>query len=324
MIGQNAEKGQLISAANKLDRLQSAINSVVRGKNEVVKLATVALVANGHLLLEDVPGVGKTTLAQSLARSFNCSFQRIQFTSDLLPSDIVGLTVYKSQAGEFEFKPGPIFANVVLADEINRTTPKTQSSLLEAMSEGRATIENRTYNLPRPFMVLATQNPIEHHGTYPLPESQLDRFMMRIRIGYPDMEEEKEILRDQSLYNPLDRIEPVLSGEDILFIQQEVRRVTVDESLLNYLMAIVKATRESEFLELGVSPRGSLQLYRAAQALAFVEDRDYCIPDDIKRLVIPVFAHRIAVSARYSSNLRRSEEAETILHEVLKAVDVPL
>ncbi|HZS48812.1 MAG TPA: MoxR family ATPase [Blastocatellia bacterium] len=324
MIGQNAEKGQLISAANKLDQLQTAINSVVRGKSEVVKLATVGLVANGHLLLEDVPGVGKTTLAQSLARSFNCSFQRIQFTSDLLPSDIVGLTVYNSQLGEFDFKPGPIFANVVLADEINRTTPKTQSSLLEAMSEGRATIENRTYNLPRPFMVLATQNPIEHHGTYPLPESQLDRFMMRIRIGYPDMEEEKEILRDQALYNPIDRIEPVLSGEDILFIQQEVRRVAVEESLLNYLMTIVKATRESEFLELGVSPRGSLQLYRAAQALAFIEDRDYCIPDDIKRLVIPVFAHRIAVSARYSSNLRRSEEAETILHEVLKTIEVPL
>ena len=324
MIGQNAEKVQLISSANKLERLQDTVNSVVRGKSDVVKLAIVALVANGHLLIEDVPGVGKTTLAQSLARSFNCSFQRIQFTSDLLPSNIVGLTVYNSQVGEFDFKPGPIFANVVLADKINRTTPKTQSSLLEAMAEGRATIENRTYNLPRPFIVLATQNPIEHHGTYPLPESQLDRFMMRIRMGYPDFEEEKDILRDQSLDNPLDRIVPVLSAEDILFIQQEVKRVTVEESLLNYLMSIVKATRESEFLELGVSPRGSLQLFRAAQALAFIEDRDYCIPDDIKRLVIPVFAHRIAVSARYSSNLRRSEEAETILHEVLKAVDVPL
>jgi MoxR-like ATPase len=324
MIGQNAEKVQLISSAVKLDRLQSAINSVVRGKTDVVKLATVALIANGHLLIEDVPGVGKTTLAQSLARSFNCSFQRIQFTSDLLPSDIVGLTVYNSQIGEFEFKPGPIFANVVLADEINRTTPKTQSSLLEAMSESKATIENRTYNLPNPFIVLATQNPIEHHGTYPLPESQLDRFMMRIRMGYPDFEDEKEILRDQSVENPLDHLDPVISGDDILFIQQEVRKVSVDESLLHYLMLIVKATRESDFLELGVSPRGSLQLYRAAQALAFIEDRDYCIPDDIKRLVVPVFAHRIAVSARYSSNMRRSEEAETILQEVLKTVDVPL
>jgi len=324
MIGQNAEKAQLISSATKLDRLQSAINSVVKGKSEVVKLATVALVANGHLLIEDVPGVGKTTLAQSLARSFNCSFQRIQFTSDLLPSDIVGLTVYNSQTGEFEFKPGPIFANVVLADEINRTTPKTQSSLLEAMSESKATIENRTYNLPMPFMVLATQNPIEHHGTYPLPESQLDRFTMRIRMGYPDFEDEKDILRDQSVDNPLDRLEPVLSGDDILFIQQEARKVTVVESLLDYLMAIVKATRESDFLQLGVSPRGSLQLYRAAQALAFVEDRDYCIPDDIKRLVVPIFAHRIAVSSRYSSNMRRSEEAEAILYEILKTVDVPL
>jgi MoxR-like ATPase len=314
----------LITTAGQLEQLQSTIESVIRGKSDVVQLSLVSLLAGGHLLIEDVPGVGKTTLAQALARSFDCSFQRIQFTSDLLPSDIVGLEVFNQKESSFEFKPGPIFANVVLADEINRTTPKTQSALLEAMAEGHVTVEQETYQLPRPFLVLATQNPIEHHGTYPLPESQLDRFMMRLRMGYPEMEDEKTILRQQSLSAAVDQITPVMHSEDVLALQHESREVAVDESLVDYLIRIVRATREAEILDLGVSPRGSLALYHASQALAFIEGRDFAIPDDIKRLVVPIFAHRIVVNSRYSTGLRRSDEAEAALQEILKTVSVPL
>jgi MoxR-like ATPase len=314
----------VISTARRLEQLQSTIESVIRGKSDIVELSLVSLLAGGHLLIEDVPGVGKTTLAQALARSFDCSFQRIQFTSDLLPSDIVGLEVFNQKQSTFEFKPGPIFANVVLADEINRTTPKTQSALLEAMAEGHVTVEQETYQLPRPFLVLATQNPIEHHGTYPLPESQLDRFMMRLRMGYPEMEDEKIILRQQSLNSAVDHITPVMHSEDVLALQHEVRDVAVDESLVDYLIRIVRATREAEILDLGVSPRGSLSLYHASQALAFIEGRDFAIPDDIKRLVVPIFAHRIVVNSRYSTGLRRSDEAEAALQEILKTVSVPL
>jgi MoxR-like ATPase len=314
----------VITTAGKVEQLQATIETVIRGKSDVVELALVALLASGHLLIEDVPGVGKTTLAQALARSFDCTFQRIQFTSDMLPSDIVGLEVFNQQQSSFDFKPGPIFANVVLADEINRTTPKTQSALLEAMAEGHVTVEQETYQLPRPFIVLATQNPVEHHGTYPLPESQLDRFMMRLRMGYPDMEDEKTILRQQTLRSPVDRLVPVMHSEDVLGLQGEVREVTVDESLVDYLIRIVRATRESDLLDLGVSPRGSLALYHAAQAIAFIEGRGYVIPDDIKRLVVPIFAHRIVVNSRYSTGLRRSDEAEAALQEILKTVSVPL
>lgn len=314
----------MISTAGKVTQLQATIESVIRGKSDVVELSLVTLLAGGHLLIEDVPGVGKTTLAQALARSFDCTFQRIQFTSDMLPSDILGLEVFNQQGSIFEFKRGPIFANVVLADEINRTTPKTQSALLEAMAEGHVTVEQRTYHLPRPFIVLATQNPIEHHGTYPLPESQLDRFLMRVRMGYPDAEDEKTILRQQTFNSPLEHLAPVMHSEDILALQREAREVTVDESLIDYLIRIVRATRETELLSLGVSPRGSLALYHAAQALAFVEGRDYVIPDDIKRLVTSVFAHRIVVNSRYSTGLRRSDEAEAALQEILKTVSVPL
>jgi MoxR-like ATPase len=313
-----------ITITERLQELQRTIETVIQGKQEAVRLSIVALLAGGHLLLEDVPGVGKTTLAQTIARALDCSFQRVQFTSDLLPSDILGLSVFNQQASRFEFQPGPIFANVVLADEINRTTPKTQSSLLEAMAEGRVTIENQTYALPRPFLVLATQNPIEHHGTYPLPESQLDRFLMRIRLGYPSIENEKRILRSQTLSHPLDEIRPVMSAEDVIELQEEARRVKVEDSLLDYLMKIVAATRQSEFLDLGISPRGSLALYRAAQALALSEDRDYCLADDIKRLVVPVFSHRILVNSRYSSRLRRGEEADALLTELVKNVPIPL
>jgi MoxR-like ATPase len=314
----------VISTAGKIEQLQATIETVIRGKSEIVELALVTLLAGGHLLIEDVPGVGKTTLAQALARSFDCSFQRIQFTSDMLPSDILGLEVFNQKSGGFEFKSGPIFANVILADEINRTTPKTQSALLEAMAEGHVTVEQETYHLPRPFIVLATQNPVEHHGTYPLPESQLDRFMMRLRMGYPNVEDEKTILRQQTLNSPVERVIPVMHSDDVLRLQQDVREVAVDDSLVDYLIRIVRATREADILDLGVSPRGSLALYHASQSLAFVEGRDYVIPDDIKRLVTPVFAHRIAVNSRYSTGLRRSDEAEAALQEILKTVSVPL
>jgi MoxR-like ATPase len=304
--------------------LQAAVETVIRGKPEAVRLAIITLIAGGHLLVEDVPGVGKTTLAHALARALDCSFQRIQFTSDLLPSDVIGLSVYNQHSSVFEWKPGPVFANVVLADEINRTTPKTQSALLEAMAERHVTVEGVTHGLPAPFIVLATQNPIEHHGTYPLPESQLDRFMLRLRIGYPEPADEQRILRDREHADPLNKLGPVMGSHEVIELQDAVAGVSVDDSLVQYLMRIVAATRDSEMLDLGVSPRATLSLFRAAQALALGEERSYCIPDDIKRLVVPVFAHRIVVSSRFSSSLRRSEEAEAVLNEILKTVSVPL
>ena len=318
------EEGTAHAALERIDELQAAIEQVIKGKAEAVRLAIVTLIAGGHLLVEDVPGVGKTTLAHALARSLDCTFQRIQFTSDLLPSDVIGLSVYNQHTGVFEWKPGPVFANVVLADEINRTTPKTQSALLEAMAEGHVTVEGTTRPLPGPFIVVATQNPIEHHGTYPLPESQLDRFMLRLRIGYPGVDDEKEILRDRERSNPLNAVKAVMSAEDILELQKQVAEISVDDALVDYLMRIVNATRDTEMLDLGVSPRGTLALFRAAQALALTEERTYCVPDDIKRLVVPVFAHRLLVSSRFSSSLRRSEEAEAVLREIMKTVSVPL
>ncbi|HLI29571.1 MAG TPA: MoxR family ATPase [Terriglobia bacterium] len=310
-------------ASDLLAQLQAAIADVIRGKNDVIRLALVALFARGHLLIEDVPGVGKTTLARSLARSINCSFQRIQFTSDMLPSDVTGVSIFNQQTQQFEFRPGPIFANIVLADEINRTTPKTQSALLEAMNESQVTVDNRTLPLPHPFMVVATQNPVEHHGTFPIPESQLDRFLMRIEIGYPPADSEKEILRTASS-EPALEMEPVLTAEDVLEIQQSASRVSVDEDLLNYLLAIVEKTRHHEHLSLGVSPRGSKSLMRAAQALALLDGRTYCIPDDFKNLVVPVFAHRCMVSPRFASPLKPEVRAETVLKEILEDTPVPL
>ena len=314
----------LVTTSEKINQLQAEIERVIRGKAEAVRLAIVTLLAGGHLLVEDVPGVGKTTLAHALARALDCSFQRIQFTSDLLPSDVIGLSVYDQTTTTFEWRQGPIFANVILADEINRTTPKTQSALLEAMAERHVTVEGVTHPLPQPFIVMATQNPIEHHGTYPLPESQVDRFMLRLRIGYPGLIDEKQMLRDREHGEPLDEVQTVMTAEEILELQRAVAEIAVDDAIVDYLMRIVAATRNSEMLDLGVSPRGTLSLFRAAQALALTEERDYCIPDDVKRLVIPVFAHRITVSSRYASAMRRSEEAEAVLHEILKTVSVPL
>jgi MoxR-like ATPase len=315
---------RVITTAAKLERLQERIESVIRGKSDVVRLAITALVAGGHLLVEDVPGVGKTTLAQALARSFDGSFRRIQFTSDLLPSDVIGVTIYDQNEGRFEYRRGPIFANFILADEINRTTPKTQSCLLEAMSENRVTVENETHELPRPFMVIATQNPVEYHGTYPLPESQLDRFLMRVRMGYPSLDDERDILRRHAAREPVAELEPIMTSEDVVEMQAASREVRVDDAIESYLLKIVTATRESDLFELGASPRASIALYHAAQALAFVDGRDYCIPDDVKSIAVPVLAHRVVVNSRYSTMTRRSDESEAALRETLRTIDVPV
>jgi MoxR-like ATPase len=312
------------TAATRISELQRSIARVVKGKEEAIQMALMTLLARGHLLVEDVPGVGKTTLAHAIARSFHCSFQRIQFTSDMLPSDVIGVSVYNPVAQEFEFKPGPIFANIIVADEINRTTPKTQSALLEAMNEAQITVDNHTHPLPKPFLVLATQNPIEHHGTYPLPESQLDRFLMRIRMGYPARASEKEIIRNNAGTGGAEQIPAVMDAADVTAMQESVSRVKVDESLLDYALDIIERTRQTEQLSLGVSPRGAVMLHRAAQARAFLEGRDYCLPDDFKRLIVPVFAHRVVVSSRYVSTQKKSEQAEAILREIVDSTRVPL
>ncbi len=308
---------------SKLSELEAQLGGVIRGKNDVVRMSLVCLLARGHLLIEDVPGVGKTTLAHALARGVDGTFHRLQFTSDMLPSDVLGVTIYNVHSQEFEFKHGPIFTNFLLADEINRTTPKTQSALLEAMNERQVTIDGLSYPLPQPFMVMATQNPVEHHGTYPLPESQLDRFFMRLRIGYPNHESESEIVR-QGEGALGSGIEPVLTTDEVVQLQSWVGRVKVDQSLVEYMLAIVERTRTHESLALGVSPRGAQALYRATQALAMVEGRDYAIPDDVKRLAVPVFAHRVVVSTRMALAQRTADVSDRILDEILTLVDVPL
>lgn len=311
-------------APAKIAELQAAVESVIRGKSETVKLALIALLSGGHLLIEDIPGIGKTTLANALARALELSFQRIQFTSDLLPSDVIGLSIFNQQSSQFEWKPGPIFSNIVLADEINRATPKTQSALLEAMAEEQVTVEGHTRPLPLPFMVVATQNPSEHHGTYPLPESQLDRFAMRLHIGYPGTDDERRILRDRVSGDPLRFVQPVMTQDDVVELQARVSDVRMDDALLDYLLQIVDQTRNSETIELGVSPRGALALFRAAQALALVEGRDYCIADDIKRLVVPCFGHRIIINSASSVLKNRTREAGQVLSDILLKVAVPL
>jgi len=313
-----------IAVAHKAKALEKVLCRVIRGNDEVVRLALVAIFARGHLLIEGVPGVGKTTLGQALARAIDCTFQRVQFTSDMLPSDVLGISIYSALEQQFEFKRGPVFTNVLLADEINRTTPKTQSALLEAMNEDQVTVDAHSYELPQPFLVIATQNPVEHHGTYPLPESQLDRFLLRARMGYPDVHAEREILRSEAGAPQISELRPVLTGADVIDMQQAVKRVRVDESLVNYSLEIVRRTRESEFLSLGVSPRGSQALYRAAQAMAFLEGRTFCTPEDFKPLVVPVFAHRVVVNGLYASTLRKSEQSDQVLREIVENVPVPV
>ena len=313
-----------MATSQVVSQLQRSIARAIYGKEEAIQLALITLLARGHLLIEDVPGVGKTTLAQALAKSFHCSFQRVQFTSDLLPSDVLGVSVYQPGSQEFEFRPGPLFANVVLADEINRTTPRTQSALLEAMNEAQVTVDGKTYPLPQPFLVIATQNPIEHHGTYPLPESQLDRFLMRIKMGYPSPETEREILRRRASDNAMEKLEPVADVGEVLAMQEAVTHVKVDTSLHDYALEIVNRTRTSDQLALGVSPRGTLMLQRAAQARAFLGGRDYCVPDDFKQLAVSVFAHRVVASARHASLQKKSETTEAALREIIESVRVPV
>jgi MoxR-like ATPase len=312
------------ATSHVVSQLHRAIARIILGKEEAIQLALITLLARGHLLIEDVPGVGKTTLAQALAKSFHCSFQRIQFTSDLLPSDVLGVSVYNPEAREFEFRSGPIFANVVLADEINRTTPRTQSALLEAMNEAQVTVDGKTLPLPQPFLVIATQNPIEHHGTYPLPESQLDRFLMRIKMGYPSLETEREILRRRATADPLEALEQIADVHDVLAMQEAVALVKVDTSLHDYALDIVNRTRTTDQLALGVSPRGTLMLQRAAQARAYLDGRDYCLPDDFKALAVAVFAHRVVASSRHASAQKKSESTESVLREIVDSVPVPL
>jgi MoxR-like ATPase len=312
-----------------LRHLEAAIEGSLRGKTEVVRMALVCLLARGHLLIEDVPGVGKTTLAQSLARAVDGSFHRLQFTSDMLPSDVTGVTVWNAHSEEFEFKPGPVFANFLLADEINRTTPKTQSALLEAMNEQQVTVEGRTLPLPDPFMVIATQNPSEHHGVYPLPESQLDRFLMRLRIGYPDAESEREIISQPGGPHNVATTRAVLSGAELTRLQDAVTGVKVDRAIVDYMLAIVDRTRAHEGLALGVSPRGSQALYRAAQAHAVLCGRTYVLPDDVKILAPRVLGHRVMPASRSPIGGRRggltgAAAAERVIEEILSHLEVPL
>ncbi len=321
MLHRNAVDGSVSLA--RLSEIEAVLGQAIRGKPDVIRLSLACLLARGHLLIEDVPGVGKTTLAQALARSVDASFHRIQFTSDMLPSDVVGVTIYNAHTQEFEFKQGPIFTKFLLADEINRATPKTQSALLEAMNELQVTVDGRSYPLPQPFMVIATQNPVEHHGTYPLPESQLDRFLMRIRIGYPDQASEREIVR-RPLAQTSEIVRPAIEASELAALQEAVSQVTVDGAILDYMLAIVERTRSNESLAMGVSPRGAQMLYRATQALAAVEGRDFATPDDVKRLALPVFAHRVSVNSRMILAQKPAEAAERVLTEILTMVDVPL
>lgn len=308
----------------QLQAIEKNVQKVILGKPEVVRLSMVTLLAGGHLLIEDVPGVGKTTLVAALSKCFDLAFRRIQFTSDLLPTDILGVSIYNKLKGEFEFHEGPIFSNFILADEINRTTPKTQSCLLEAMNTGKVTIDKLTYLLPQPFMVLATQNPVEFHGTYPLPHSQMDRFLMRIRIGYPAPEAEREILRRGISPSSVEELEPVLSGEQITALQHEVTQVAIEDTLLDYIARLVSATREHRNIELGISPRGALGLKKAAQAYAYLEGRAYVVPDDIKMFVLPVLAHRIIAQHYLDSAEIRGEKNEQILRDLMEEIEVPL
>ncbi|HEU4367405.1 MAG TPA: MoxR family ATPase [Methylomirabilota bacterium] len=301
-----------------IQRLEDNVGRALVGKPEVIRLAVIGLLARGHLLIEDVPGVGKTTLAAALARSIGGGFQRIQFTSDMLPSDILGVTVYQPERGDFVFKPGPLFTNIVLADEINRTMPKTQSSLLEAMNETQVSLDHSTYPLPRPFMVLATQNPLEYEGTHALPESQLDRFLLRIRIGYPGPADEKAILRGGGTA-AAESLAPVLDAADVLELQEQVDRVRVEESVLDYLMALVAATRASGLLRLGVSPRGSLALLRAARARALADGRDFLVPDDLKTLAVPALAHRVLLRGAPGAAV----DGDAVLTSIRDSVPVP-
>lgn len=303
----------------KAEKIISNIQKVFRGDREKIELCLIALLADGHMLIEDIPGVGKTLLARSLALSIKADFKRVQFTSDLLPADITGVTIYSKEKEAFIFKKGPIFTNILLADEINRASPKAQSALLEAMNERKVTVDHRTYPLPRPFFVIATQNPLEFYGTFPLPESQLDRFLIRIELGYPPREEEKRMLFEQKEKEPWDLIQPIVEKEEILEMQREVKKIKVEDSIADYILNLIKATRESPYFLRGASPRASLMLMKASQARAFLDGRSYVVPDDVKKVFLPVIAHRI-----YSKRELDKTNVEKALLEILQKVEVPL
>jgi MoxR-like ATPase len=295
------------------------MDSVIRGKPGAVKMAIVTLLSRGNLLIEDVPGVGKTTLAYALAKSTDCSFHRIQFTSDLMPSDIIGISIFNQEAREFEFKPGPVFSNIVLADEINRTNPKTQSALLEAMNEKKVTVDRKTFRLPDPFMVIATQNPVEFHGTFPLPESQLDRFMMHIKLGYPSPEFERLALTERPSFEIVDKMAPVITRQEIIRMQQEVDSVRIEDSLIDYLMHIVAGTRTDDKIRLGVSTRGAQFFVQAVRANAYYEGRDFALPDDIRELAPLVLGHRLILKTK-----KFMADAELIVREIVENIPVPV
>lgn len=310
-----------IDQGSLIHQLEENLERVVLGKRDVIRLCVVALLAGEHILLEDVPGVGKTLIAKALARSVSGTFRRIQFTPDLLPADITGSSYYNAKGSDFVFSRGPVFANIVLADEINRTTPRTQSALLEAMSERQVSVDGTTHLLERPFMVIATQNPLEFEGTYPLPESQLDRFLMRISVGYPERDQELRVLVDHRAGEPVDRLEAVLTGRQVEELQDEVRRVRVDDSINEYLLDVVHATRTTEDLQVGVSIRGALSYYRACQALAMAEGRDYVVPDDVKRLAVPILSHRVLTKGYLHGGQR--EALEALIGRLVEEVPVP-
>jgi MoxR-like ATPase len=304
-------------------KLEDAIATVIRGKPEAIRAATVTLLSRGHLLIEDIPGVGKTTLARAVAAALGGTFRRIQFTSDLLPSDIVGVSVYDSHGKVFELKRGPIFANVVLADEINRTTPRTQSALLEAMSEGQVSIDDATHDLPKPFMVVATQNPAEHYGTYPLPESQMDRFLLRVSLGYPQKTIERELLKSRHGGDPVAELQPVVDLSAVRTLQDGVETIRMEDALLDYAMGIIEETRRHPSIAVGISTRGALAWYRAAQAAALAAGREFVIPDDIKALAIPCLSHRLVLAQAHDSLGRQRTEAERVIAEIVGRVAVP-
>ena len=306
--------------ATSVQRVINNVEKVIVGKAESVAFSLIAVICNGHVLIEDVPGVGKTVLTKAIARSIGCSFKRIQFTPDLLPSDVTGVSIYNQKTGNFEFRAGPIMSQIVLADEINRATPKTQSALLEAMEETQITVDGATYRLPEPFMVMATQNPIEYEGTFPLPEAQLDRFMMNIKLGYPNVSDEMNILDTHQFHHPLDDLEQIMAAEELALIQKQVRSIHVDPSIREYIVAIANATRNHNNIYLGSSPRGSLALYRASQALAAIRGRGYVIPDDVKLLAKPTLAHRIIVTPAARV---RAITSTAVLDEILQSVPVP-